>query len=99
MPDKILARSRTYLLEIPLDAKAAAVVSHSDKLLSDSFKAAELQPVPQISSVSAYITQFKMPNTHRISFPGVSDTHVKFYFTQSFYIMRVIISPRETKHS
>ena len=55
--------------------------------------------VPQISSVSAYITQFKMPNTHRISFPGVSDTHVKFYFTQSFYIMRVIISPRETKHS
>ena len=55
--------------------------------------------VPQISSVSAYITQFKMPNTHLISFPGVSDTHVKFYFTQTFYIMRVIISPRETKHS
>ena len=54
---------------------------------------------PQISSVSAYNTQFKWPNTHRISFPGVSDTHVKFYFTQSFYIMRVIISPRETKHS
>ena len=56
-----------------------------------------LWSVPQISSVSAYNTQFKMPNTHRISFPGVSDTHVKFYFT--FYIMRVIISPRETKHS
>ena len=56
-------------------------------------------PVPQISSVSAYITQLKMPNTHRISFPGVSDTHVKFYLTQTFYIMRVIISPRETKHS
>ena len=56
-------------------------------------------PVPQISSVSTYITQFKMPNTHRISFPGVSDTHVKFYFTQTFYITRVIISPRETKHS
>ena len=56
-----------------------------------------LQSVPQISSVSAYNTQFKMSNTHRISFPGVSDTHVKFYFT--FYIMRVIISPRETKHS
>ena len=54
--------------------------------------------VPQISSVSAYITQFKMPNTHLSSFPGVSDTHVKFYFTQTFYIMRVIISPRETKH-
>ena len=36
--------------------------------------------VPQISSVSAYITQFKMPNTHQISLPGVSDTHVKFYF-------------------
>jgi len=54
--------------------------------------------VPQISSVSAYITQFKMPNTHRISFPGVSDRHVKFYFTQTVYIMRVIISPRETKH-
>ena len=58
-----------------------------------------LQAVPQISSVSAYITQFQMPNTQRISFPGVSDTHVKFYFTQTFYIMRVIISPRETKHS
>ena len=55
--------------------------------------------VPQISSLSAYITQFKMSNTHRISFPGVSNTHVKFYFTQTFYIMRVIISPRETKHS
>ena len=41
MPDKILARSRTYLLEIPLDAKAVA--SDSDKLLSDSFIAAELQ--------------------------------------------------------
>ena len=41
MPDKILARSRTYLLEIPLDAKAVA--SDSDKLLSDSFRAAELQ--------------------------------------------------------
>ena len=40
-----------------------------------------------------------MPNTHRISFPGESDTHVKFYFTQTFYIMQVIISPRETKHS
>ena len=56
-------------------------------------------PVPQISSVSAYNTQFKMPNTHRISFTWVSDTHVKFYFKQTFYIMRVIISPRETKHS
>ena len=55
--------------------------------------------MPQISSVSAYITQFKMPNTHLISFPGVSNTHVKFYFTQTCYIMRVIISPRETKHS
>ena len=59
----------------------------------------DLTSVPQISSVSAYITQFKMPNTHRISFPGVSNTHVKFYFTQTFYIMRVIISPRETKHN
>ena len=48
-----------------------------------------VESVPQISSVSAYITQFKMPNTHLISFPGVSDTHVKFYFTQTFYIMRV----------
>jgi len=27
------------------------------------------EAVPQISSVSAYNTQFKMPNTHRISFP------------------------------
>ena len=59
----------------------------------------ECTSVPQISSVSAYITQFKMPNTHLISFPGVSDTHIKFYFTQTFYIMRVIISPIETKHS
>ena len=55
--------------------------------------------MPQIGSVSAYNTQFKMPNTHRISFPWVSNTHVKFYFTQTFYIMRVIISPRETKPS
>ena len=39
-----------------------------------------------------------MPNTHRISIPGVSDTHEKFYFTQTFYIMRVIVSPKETKH-
>ena len=43
----------------------------------------DLTSVPQISSVSAYITQFKMPNTHKISFPGVSDMHVKFYFTQT----------------
>ena len=53
--------------------------------------------MPQISSVSAYITQFKMPNTHRMPFPGVSNKHVKFYFTQTFYIMQVIISPRETQ--
>ena len=59
-----------------------------------------LQSVPQIRSICVYIMQFKMPNTHRISFPGVAaNTHVKFYFTQTFYIMRVIISPRKTKHS
>ena len=56
-------------------------------------------PVPQISYVSEYITKFEMPNTHIISFPGVSDTHVKFYLTQTFYIIGVIISPRETKRS
>ena len=53
--------------------------------------------VSQISSVSAYITQFKMPNTHRISFPREPDTHVKFsernetqlIFTSTFRLCRV----------
>ena len=53
--------------------------------------------VPQISSVSAYITQFKMPNMHRISFPGVSDTHVKLYANILYYAGNYFSERNETQ--